>query len=141
MKKIIKIIFLCFLITGCTKRMTCTSVNNSEEMDTTEITYIYHTLNKIEKIETTVKYEIKDEIIKKNFDKRFNEIKEKYNDKNIKIEENIEDNLFELKITYNPRKINKDILEKLNSPLKLRQYKKYLETQKMICEEKWNKNI
>ena len=41
---------------------------------------------------------------------------------------------YELKIEYNPRKISEEMLNKLNSPLKLRQYKTYLESQKMICE-------
>ena len=134
MKKIIKAIILCIILTGCSKKMKCTSISKSDELDITETTYIYHTLNKIEQIETTVKYQIKDEAITKGFNKIFEEIKEKYNDGNIKKEEKIEENIYELKVTYNPRKINKEMLEKLNSPLKLRQYKKNLETQKMICE-------
>lgn len=134
MKKVVKVLTLCILLTGCSKKMTCTSISKSDELDITETTYIYHTLNKIEKIETTVEYEIKDDAITNGFNKIFEEIKEKYNDDNIKKEEKIEENKYELKITYNPRKIKKEMLEKLNSPLKLRQYKKYLETQKMICE-------
>lgn len=134
MKKVVKVLMLCILLTGCSKKMTCTSISKSDELDITETTYIYHTLNKIEKIETTVEYEIKDEAITNGFNKIFEEIKEKYNDDNIKKEEKIEENKYELKVTYNPRKIKKEMLEKLNSPLKLRQYKKYLETQKMICE-------
>lgn len=134
MKKVVKVLALCILLTGCSKKMICTSISKSDELDITETTYIYHTLNKIEKIETTVEYEIKDEAITNGFNKIFEEIKEKYNDDNIKKEEKIEENKYELKVTYNPRKIKKEMLEKLNSPLKLRQYKKYLETQKMICE-------
>ena len=134
MKKAVKLITLCILLTGCSKKMTCKSINTSDELDIIETTYIYHTLNKIEKIETTVKYEIKDQALTKGFTNIFDEIKEKYNDKNIKKEETIEENMYELKITYSPRKINKEMLNKLNSPLKLRQYKKYLETQNMICE-------
>lgn len=134
MKKVVKALTLCILLTGCSKKMTCTSISKSDELDITETTYIYHTLNKIEKIETTVKYEIKDDAITNGFNKIFEEIKEKYNDDNIKKEEKIEEKKYELKVTYNPRKIKKEMLEKLNSPLKLRQYKKYLETQKMICE-------
>ena len=114
--------------------MTCTSINNSDELDITETTYIYHTLNKIEKIETNVKYEVKDEILNEVFNKNFEEIKEKYNDRNIKKEEKIEGSTYELKIIYNPRKINKELLKDLNSPLKLRQYVGYLKTQNMICE-------
>ena len=114
--------------------MTCQSINTSDELDITEITYIYHTLNKIEKIETTVKYEIKDQALTKGFNNIFEDIKEKYNDNNIKREETIEENIYELKITYNPRKIDKEMLNKLNSPLKLRKYKEYLETQNMTCE-------
>ncbi len=134
MKKVVKVLMLCILLTGCSKKMTCTSISKSDELDITEITYIYHTLNKIEKIETTVEYEVKDDILNKVFNKNFEEIKEKYNDDNIKKEEKIEENKYELKVTYNPRKIDKDMLKKLNSPLKLRQYVEYLETQKMICE-------
>lgn len=134
MKKITKSLLICMLLTGCSKKMTCTSINKSDELDITETTYIYHTLNKIEKIETNVKYEVKDEILNEVFNKNFEEIKAKYNDSNIKKEEKIEGNTYGLKVTYNPRKIKKEMLEKLNSPLKLRQYKKYLETQKMICE-------
>ena len=134
MKKVVKVLALCILLTGCSKKMICTSISKSDELDITETTYIYHTLNKREKIETTVEYEIKDEAITNGFNKIFEEIKEKYNDDNIKKEEKIEENKYELKVTYNPRKIKKEMLEKLNSPLKLRQYKKYLETQKMICE-------
>ena len=134
MKNVVKVLALCNLLTGCSKKMTCTSISKSDELDITETTYIYHTLNKIEKIETTVEYEIKDDAITNGFNKIFEEIKEKYNDDNIKKEEKIEENKYELKVTYNPRKIKKEMLEKLNSPLKLRQYKKYLETQKMICE-------
>lgn len=114
--------------------MTCTSISKSDELDITETTNIYHTLNKIEKIETTVKYEIKDDAITNGFNKIFEEIKEKYNDDNIKKEETILDKTYELKIEYNPRKISEEMLNKLNSPLKLRQYKTYLESQKMICE-------
>ena len=134
MKKVVKVLTLCIILTGCSKKMTCTSISKSDELDITETTYIYHTLNKIEKIETTVKYEIKDDVITNGFNKIFEEIKEKYNDDNIKKKEKIEEKKYELKVTYNPRKIKKEMLEKLNSPLKLRQYKKYLETQKMICE-------
>ena len=134
MKKVVKLITLCILLTGCSKKMTCKSINTSDELDITEITYIYHTLNKIEKIETTVKYEIKDQALTKGFNNIFEDIKEKYNDNNIKREETIEENIYELKITYNPRKIDKEMLNKLNSPLKLRKYKEYLETQNMTCE-------
>lgn len=134
MKKAVKLITLCILLTGCSKKMTCTSINKSDELDITETTNIYHTLNKIEKIETTVKYEIKDDAITNGFNKIFEEIKEKYNDDNIKKEETILDKTYELKIEYSPRKISGEMLNKLNSPLKLRQYKTYLESQKMICE-------
>lgn len=134
MKKITKSLLICMLLTGCSKKMTCTSINKSDELDITETTYIYHTLNKIEKIETNVKYEVKDEILNEVFNKNFEEIKAKYNDSNIKKEEKIEGNTYGLKVTYNPRKIKKEMLEKLNSPLKLRQYVKYLETQNMRCE-------
>ena len=133
-KKILVVISLCILITGCSKKITCTSINKSDEMDIEEKTYIYHTLNKIEKIETNIRYEIKDEILNKSFVKTFEEIKEKYNDENIEKTENINETTYELTIKYNPRKINKELLEQLNSPLKLRQYVKYLETQNMICE-------
>lgn len=134
MKKVVKIIILLTLLTGCTKKMTCTSISKSDELDITETTNIYHTLNKIEKIQTTVKYEVKDDAINKGFNKIFEEIKEKYSDNNIKIEEEKTENIYELKVTYNPRKISDEMLKKLNSPLKLRQYRNYLETQKMICE-------
>lgn len=134
MKKVVKIIILLTLLTGCTKKMTCTSISKSDELDITETTNIYHTLNKIEKIETTVKYEVKDDAINKGFNKIFEEIKEKYSDNNIKIEEEKTENIYELKVTYNPRKISDEMLKKLNSPLKLRQYRNYLETQKMTCE-------
>ena len=134
MKKVVKAIMLCVLLTGCSKKMTCKSITTSDNLDITETTYIYHTLNKIEQIETTIKYEIKDEALTKGFNKIFEEIKENYKDESIEKEEIIENNIYELKIKYNPRKISKEMLEKLNSPLKLRKYKKYLETQNMICK-------
>ena len=134
MKKVVKIITLCILLTGCSKKMTCESINTSDELDIMETIYIYHTLNKIEQIETIIKYEIKDDVLTKGFNKIFEEIKEKYDDESIYKEEVIENNIYELKITYNPKKISKEMLEKLNSPLKLRKYKTYLETQNMICK-------
>lgn len=134
MKKIVKILILSIILTGCSKKMTCTSITTSDELDIIETTYIYHTLNKIDQIETIVKYEIKDDILTTGFNKIFKEIKEKYSDEKIMKEEIINNNIYELRLKYNPRKISEEMLKKLNSPLKLRQYKTYLESQNMICE-------
>ena len=134
MKKIINLVILCILLTGCSKKMICTSINTSEEMDIKETTNIYYKLNKIEKIDTTVIYNIKDDAIKNGFNNIFKTIKEKYTDKYINTEETIDDNTYTLKITYDPKKLSDKTLKEINSNIKLNEYKKNLENQKMICE-------
>ena len=114
--------------------MVCTSINTSEEIEIKETTNIYHKLNKIEKIETIVEYDIKDEIVKSGFNNIFNTIKQKYDDKSIKKEETIDNDKYTLRIIYDPKNLSEETLKKLNSNTKLNQYKEYLESQKMICK-------
>ena len=134
MKKILNAVALCIILTGCSKKMVCTSINTSEEIEIKETTNIYHKLNKIEKIETIVEYDIKDEIVKSGFNNIFNTINQKYDDKSIKKEETIDNDKYTLRIIYDPKNLSEETLKKLNSNTKLNQYKEYLESQKMICK-------
>lgn len=134
MKKILNAVALCIILTGCSKKMVCTSINTSEKIEIKETTNIYHKLNKIEKIETIVEYDIKDEIVKSGFNNIFNTINQKYDDKSIKKEETIDNDKYTLRIIYDPKNLSEETLKKLNSNTKLNQYKEYLESQKMICK-------
>lgn len=130
-----KLVFVfCIFLTGCTSKMICSNITESDSLKISENIFINYSGNNVVSIDDRIVYEVGDDILKQNFISIFNGIMSNYDRESISYKYEIGADIYRLYIKYYPKKLSDETLNSLNVSRNIKSYSASLVKQGYVCK-------